>query len=165
GAARATPPEDAVTTMVRRAHAYPQAVVTAGDVVDTEVITAPATITVADALRLARRRRARVLGCGAHDHVLTDDLARAESLGLGELPARDVARALPVVAARTPELAVRRHLLEGAAAVIVAGKGAVARAATPRTVAVRARLERALSPDTRALLVEVARAAAAQGAR
>src|SRR5262249_17889044 len=139
-AARRSLPEDAVTTMVRRAHAYPQAVVTAGDVVDTEVITAPATITVADALRLARRRRARVLGCGAHDHVLTDDLARAESLGLGELPARDVARALPVVAARTPELAVRRHLLEGAAAVIVAGKGAVARAATPRTVAVRARL-------------------------
>jgi tRNA nucleotidyltransferase (CCA-adding enzyme) len=154
-----------VTTMARRAHAYPQALVTAGDVIDTEVVAAPSTISAADALRLARRRRARVLACGAHDHVLADDLARAESLGLGDLAARDVARPLPVVAARAPELAIRRYLSEGAPAVIVAGKGAIARAATPRTVAVRARLDRALSPHTRALLAEVARVAAAQGAR
>jgi tRNA nucleotidyltransferase (CCA-adding enzyme) len=154
-----------VTTMARRAHTYPQISVTAGDVVDTEVVAVPSTISVADALRLSRRRRARILACGANDHVLADDLARAESLGLGELAARDVARPLPIVAARTPELAVRRQLSEGAPAVIVTGKGAIARAATPHTVAVRARLDRALSPPTRALLAEVARVAAAQGAR
>src|SRR5215470_14706565 len=45
------------------------------------------------------------------------------------------------------------------------GKGAIARAATPRVVAVRARLDRVLSPHTRALLAEVARVAAGQGAR
>jgi len=154
-----------VTTMARRAHAYPQAILTAGDIVDTEVVTAPSTITAADALRLARRRRARVLACGPHEHVLTDDLSRAESLSLGDLPARDVARPLPVVPSRTPELAIRRHLAEGAPAVIVAGKGAIARAATPRTVAARRRLDRALSPHTRTLVAEIARVAAAQGAR
>jgi len=154
-----------VTTMARRARTYPQISVTAGDVVDTEVVAAPSTITVADALRLARRRRARILACGAHDHVFADDLARAESLGLDDLDARAVARPLPIVAARTPELAIRRHLSEGAPAVIVAGKGAIARAATPRVVAVRARLDRVLSPHTRALLAEVARVAAGQGAR
>jgi len=151
--------------MARRAHAYPQAILTAGDIVDTEVVTAPSTITAADALRLARRRRARVLACGPHEHVLTDDLSRAESLSLGDLPARDVARPLPVVPSRTPELAIRRHLAEGAPAVIVAGKGAIARAATPRTVAARRRLDRALSPHTRTLVAEIARVAAAQGAR
>ena len=154
-----------MTTMARRAHAYPQAVLSAGDIVDTEVVTAPSRITAADALRLARRRRARVLACGPREHVLTDDLARAESLGLGDLPARDVARALPVVPSRAPELAVRRYLAEGAPVVIVAGKGAIARTATPRTVAVRRRLDRALSPHTRTLVAEIARVAAAQGAR
>jgi tRNA nucleotidyltransferase (CCA-adding enzyme) len=154
-----------VTAMARRAHTYPQVLLTAGDIVDTEVLAAPSTITTADALRLARRRHARVLACGSHDHVLVDDLARADGLGLGDLPARDLARPLPLVAARTPELAVRRHLSEGVPAVIVAGKGAVARAAAPRTVPVRARLERALPTAMRALLADVARVAAAQGAR
>ena len=154
-----------VTTMARRARAYPQAVLTAGDIVDTEVVTATSRITAADALRLARRRRARVVACGPHAHVLTDDLARAESLGLGDLPACDVARPMPVVPSHTPELAIRRHLTEGAPAVIVAGKGAIARAATPRTVPVRRRLDRALSPHARTLVAEIARVAAAQGAR
>ena len=154
-----------VTAMARRAHAYPQILLTAGDIVDTGVLAAPPTITIADALRLARRRHARVLACGSRDHVLVDDLARADSLGLGDLAARDVARPLPLVAARTPELAVRRHLSEGAPAVIVAGKGAIVRATAPRTVPVRARLERALAAPMRTLLEDVARVAAAQGAR
>jgi tRNA nucleotidyltransferase (CCA-adding enzyme) len=152
-------------TMARRRHAYPQVVLTAGDVIDTEVLAAPSEVTAADALRLARRRRARVLACGARHHVLADDLARAESLGLGDLAARDVARPLPIVDARTPELAVRRHLIAGAPIVIVAGKGAVARAAAPRAVPARARLEKALPQRTRTLLANVARVAAAQGAR
>src|SRR5438105_18501 len=53
----------------------------------------------------------------------------------------------------------------GAPAVIVAGKGVIARAAAVRTVPVRARLEKALAPPTRALLLEIGRVAAAQGAR
>jgi len=72
----------------RRAHAYPQVVLTAGDLVDTEVLAAPPGISAADALRLARRRRVRVLACGATTHVLVDDLARADGLGLGDLAAR-----------------------------------------------------------------------------
>ncbi len=130
----------------RRAHAYPQVVLTAGDLVDAEVLAAPPGISAADALRLARRRRVRVLACGATTHVLVEDLARAESLGLGDLPARVVARPLPIVPPRTPELAVRRRLAEGAPAVIVSGAGAIARSGTPRAV-------------------EVARVATGQGAR
>jgi len=149
----------------RRAHAYPQVVLTAGDLVDTEVLAAPPGISAADALRLARRRRVRVLACGATTHVLVDDLARADSLGLGDLAARAVARPLPIVLPRTPELAVRRRLAEGAPAVIVSGAGAIARPGTPRAVPVRARLEKALPAATRALLAEVARVAAGQGAR
>ena len=154
-----------MTTVGRHAHAYPQVLLTAGDLVNGDVVAAPAGITAADALRLARRRRVRVLACGTSHHVLAEDLARAESLGLGELSARDIARPLPIVAARTPELAVRRALAEGAPAVIVAGKGVIARAAAVRTVPVRARLEKALAPPTRALLLEIGRVAAAQGAR
>ena len=150
--------------MARRAHAYPQITSTAADLVDGELLAAPSGVTAADALRLARRRRVRVLAC-AHHHVLADDLARAASLGLDDLPARDLARPLPVVAARTPELAVRRALSEGAPAVIVSARGTIARPAAPRTMPVRARLEKALTPPTRALLAEIARVAAAQGAR
>jgi tRNA nucleotidyltransferase (CCA-adding enzyme) len=154
-----------VTAVARRAHAYPQIVLTAGDLVDCEVLAASSGITVADALRLARRRRGHVLACGAAHHVLAEDLARAERLGLGDLPARDVARPLPIVAPRTPEMAVRRALADGAPAVIVPGRGAIARPAVSRTLPARGRLERALAPATRALLAEVARVAAGQGAR
>ena len=151
--------------MARRAHAYPQITLTAADLVDGEILSAPSGVTAADALRLARRRRVRVLACGARQHVLADDLARAIDLGLGELPARDLARPLPIVTARTPELAVRRALSEGAPAVIVPGRGTISRPAAPRTMPVRARLEKTLSPPTRALLAEISRVAAAQGAR
>jgi tRNA nucleotidyltransferase (CCA-adding enzyme) len=153
-----------VTTVARRAHAYPQIVLTAGDLVDTEVVTAPSSITAADALRLARRRRLRVLACGGA-HVLVHDLARADSLGLGDLLARDLARPLPIVGARASELLVRRALSDGAPAVIVSGRGAIARPAAPRPLAVRARLAQALPSTTRALLAEIARVAAGQGAR
>ena len=89
--------------MARRAHAYPQITLTAADLIDGEILSAPSGVTAADALRLARRRRVRVLACGARQHVLADDLARAIDLGLGELPARDLARPLPIVTARTPD--------------------------------------------------------------
>jgi tRNA nucleotidyltransferase (CCA-adding enzyme) len=151
--------------MARRAHAYPQVSLTAADLVDGSALATPAGISVADALRLARRRRARVLACGRDRHVIVEDLARADGLGLGDLAAREVARPLPRVTPATPELAVRRRLAEGTPAVVVTGRGVIARAAAPRAVPVRARLERAVPETTRALLAEVARVAAAQGAR
>ena len=95
-------------SVARRAHSYPQVTLTAADLVDTPVISAPSSITVSDALRLSRRRHARVLACGAGTHVLTDDLARAAALGLGDLGAAEVERPLPVVEAEAPELRVRR---------------------------------------------------------
>ena len=152
-------------SVARRAHVYPQVLLTAGDLVDGQVLGVPAGITASDALRVARRRRVRVLACGGSRHVVAEDLARAESLGLGDIPARDVDRPLPTVGAHTPELAVRRLLAEGAAAVIVGDHGVITRPATPQTVSVRARLEKVLLPTTRALLADVGRVAAAQGAR
>jgi tRNA nucleotidyltransferase (CCA-adding enzyme) len=154
-----------VTAMARRTHPYPQVLVAAADLVDGQILAAPAGITAADALRLARRRRLRVLACGAGTHVLVEDLARAESLGLADLPARELARPLPVVGARAPEPAVRRALAGGAPAVIVSTIGVITRPVAPPPLPVRARLERALPHATRTLLAEVARVAAAQGAR
>jgi tRNA nucleotidyltransferase (CCA-adding enzyme) len=153
--------------MARRAHAYPQISLTAADLIDTPLVSVPATITVSDALRLARRRHARILTCGARTHVVVDDLARAESLALGDLLAAELARPLPVVEPQTPELRVRRALAEGAPAVIVGGRagGAVARGPAPRSVSLAARVNAQLSAETRAALAEVTRIAAAHGAR
>ena len=154
-------------SVARRAHAYPQVSLTAADLIDTAVVAAPSSITVTDALRLSRRRHARVLACGAAVHVLADDLARAETLGLGELAAVDLGRPLPVVEAQAPELRVRRALTEGAPMVIVRGRsgGAVARGAAPRTVSLVARINAALPPATREALGAVTRLATAHGAR
>ncbi|HXU91096.1 MAG TPA: hypothetical protein VFQ62_19795, partial [Methylomirabilota bacterium] len=153
--------------MARRAHSYPQVTLTAADLVDTPVISAPSSITVSDALRLSRRRHARVLACGAGTHVLTDDLARAAALGLGDLGAAEVERPLPVVEAEAPELRVRRALGDGAPLVIVRGPsgGAIARGPAPRAVSLVARVNAALSVAMREALAAVTRVAAAHGAR
>lgn len=165
----ATDPETAVerVSVARRAHAYPQVNLTAADLVDTPLVAAPGSITVSDALRLSRRRHARVVACGAAVHVLVEDLARAETLGLGELAAAEVARDLPIVEPHAPELHVRRALTEGAPLVIVRGRtgGAVARGAAPRTLSLAARFDAALPAPTREALASVARLAAAHGAR
>ena len=154
-------------SVARRAHSYPQVTLTAADLVDTPVISAPSSITVSDALRLSRRRHARVLACGAGTHVLTDDLARAAALGLGDLGAAEVERPLPVVEAEAPELRVRRALGDGAPLVIVRGPsgGAIARGPAPRAVSLVARVNAALSVAMREALAAVTRVAAAHGAR
>ena len=97
-------------SVARRAHAYPQVSLTAADLVDTPVVVAPSSITVSDALRLSRRRHARVLACGAEAHVLVEDLVRADTLGFGALPATEIARPLPIVDLHAAELHVRRAL-------------------------------------------------------
>ncbi|PYN56135.1 MAG: hypothetical protein DMD92_16155, partial [Candidatus Rokuibacteriota bacterium] len=111
--------------MAKRAHAYPQVSVVAGDVVDVAVVAAPPSIAVRAALALARKRDAAVLAVGPR-YVLREDLARASLLDAGDLPAASVARPLPVVDAGAGEVAVRRRLAGGAPLVIVRGRaGAV----------------------------------------
>ncbi len=155
--------------MARRAHAYPQVTVAAAELVDTAVVTAPAGITAADAVRVARKREAGVVACGAGAYALREDLARAVALGLGELPARALTRPLPVVARQAPELDVRRRLAEGATAVIVTdgrtALGAVARAPRPRAVSLAAHLARTVEPASLTLLAAAGRHAEAAGAR
>jgi tRNA nucleotidyltransferase (CCA-adding enzyme) len=153
--------------MARRAHAYPQLTLTAVDLVDATVVSAPRAIGVADALRLAQRRHARVLACGARSHVLVEDLARAVTLGLGGLAATGLARPLPVVAPGTPEITVRRALADGAAAVVVAGHtpGVVSRRPAVRTRSLAGRVASGLPPAARDALDQVAALAAAHGAR
>ena len=154
-------------SVARRAQVYPQVSLTAADLVDTPVAVAPSSITVSDALRLSRRRHARVLACGSDAHVLVEDLARAETLGLGDLVAAELWRPLPVVEPHAPELRVRRVLSEGAPAVIVRGRagGAVVRGVAPRTVSLAARMNAAVPASTREALAAVTRLAAAHGAR
>ena len=50
--------------MARRAHAYPQVMPVAADLVDGAVVAGPATLAASDAARLARRRGAEVLAAG-----------------------------------------------------------------------------------------------------
>ena len=154
--------------MARRAHAYPQVMPTAADLVDGAVVAAPPTLAASDATRLARRRHADVLAAGEGRWVLREDAARADSLGLGPLPIRRLARPLPTVPARESEIAVRRHLAAGAAAVVVlrgrAPLGVVRRAPPPAGISLQARLERSLDAESRALLSLVGRLAADHGA-
>jgi tRNA nucleotidyltransferase (CCA-adding enzyme) len=154
--------------MARRAHVYPQVQPRAVDLVDGVVVSVPRATSVAEALRAARRRDAAAVACG-DAHALRDDLGRAETLGLGALPACDVARPLPVVDGDTPELPVRRLLEAGARAVVVvsgrACAGLVARAPLPRSLSMTARFTHALDPEALARLASIGHLAAAQGAR
>lgn len=155
--------------MARRAHAYPQVMPSAADVVDGPVVAAPATLAATDAMRLARRRGADVLGAGERRWVLREDVVRADALGLGGLAIARLARPLPVVDARDSEIAVRRHLAGGAPAVVVmrgrAPLGVVRRAPPAAAISMQARFERWLDADSRALLGTVGRLAADHGAR
>jgi tRNA nucleotidyltransferase (CCA-adding enzyme) len=155
--------------VARRAHAYPQVMPTAADLVDGAVVTAPPTLAAADAARLARRRNAEVLGAGGAGWVLREDASRAEALGVGHLAARRLARRLPVVTARDSEVTVRRQLAAGAPAVVVVrGRvplGVVRRAPPSASLSMRAHLERSLDDRGRELLGTVGRLAAAHGAR
>jgi tRNA nucleotidyltransferase (CCA-adding enzyme) len=155
-------------SVAKRAHAYPQVTLSAAELVDTAVVAAPAGISAADGARLARKREAGVVACGA-GYALREDLARAVALGLGDVPARSLARPLPVVARHAPELDVRRRLAEGATVVIVAdGRtvvGAVARAPRPRALSLAPHLARTLAPAGVQLLATAGRLAEAVGAR
>jgi tRNA nucleotidyltransferase (CCA-adding enzyme) len=149
--------------MARWAHAYPQVEPGAASLVDVAVVSVSATATVGEALRLVRRRDGRVCAAG-RAWVLREDLARASALGLGELPAAAVARPLPVVDARAPEVTVRRELTGGAPLVIVRGPRTTLGAVAPRpdtgaAVSLGARLARWLPPASQAVLATIGRLA------
>lgn len=151
--------------MAKRAHVYPQIELAAADLVDVPVASAPVEITVADALALARKRNAGWLAAGAAA-VLREDLARAVALGLGELPAAEIARPLPSVDAASGEAAVRRLLAAGAPLVPVRGPKGPLGAVSGRIVggalanaAAVGRVNRGLPADARDLLTTIGRIA------
>ena len=151
--------------MAKRAHVYPQVELAAADLVDVPVASAPAEITVADALALARKRNAGWLAAGAAA-VLREDLARAVALGLGELPAAEIARPLPSVDAASGEAAVRRLLAAGAPLVPVRGPKGPLGAVSGRSVggaladaSAAGRVNRGLPADARDLLTTIGRIA------
>ena len=156
--------------MAKRAHAYPQVSVVAGDVVDVAVVAAPSSIAVRAALALARKRDAAVLSVGPR-YVLREDLARASLLDAGDLPAASVARPLPVVDAGAGEVAVRRRLAGGAPLVIVRERaravGAVAGRASvlDAHASAAARVARGVPAETRELLSTIGRLAREHRAR
>jgi tRNA nucleotidyltransferase (CCA-adding enzyme) len=155
--------------VARRAHVYPQVTPTAEDLVDGALLPAPPTLTATDASRLARRRAVEALTTGTGLGVLREDATRAAALGVGHLAIGRLARPLPVVSAREPEIVVRRRLIAGAPAVIVArGRtpiGIVRRPPPGAPISMRAHLERTLDAAGRDLLATVGHLAAAQGAR
>lgn len=157
----------------RRAHAYPQVDVRAAGLVDMRVIPGAADVSASQARALLRKRDAAALALPGGGLVLREDLGRAVALALPELPAADLARVVPSVAAREAEVTVRRRLLAGAPAVLVLERrtpvGAVSRAAARaeagRSMPLAARLRSRLPAPALALLAEVGRIAAAADAR
>lgn len=158
---------------VSRRHAvsrfYPQVDPGAAGVIDVAVITLTPSVTVEEALRRARGRAARLVAVG-EAWVLREDLARADLLGLGALPAEALARPLPVVAAGATEVSVRRLLGAGAPLVVVRDRrgpvGAVAPApGVGEGVALGARVAERLRESAGDVLAVTARAAAARSVR
>ena len=158
--------------MARHGHAYPQVEPRAADLMDRRVTRVPSSASVRKALDVAQL---------AHAHVVTDlraaarreDLERASGWGFGRWRWLDIAHVgLPSVTAGTGEIAVRRLLQGGAAAVLVReGRrtvGIVEPSPRPATSAsgVVARLERLHGGDGEArlwLLRTAGKLAEAQG--
>jgi tRNA nucleotidyltransferase (CCA-adding enzyme) len=159
-------------SMAKRAHVYPQIELEAGDLVDVAVAVAPADVTVADGLALARKRNAGLLAAGAAS-LLREDLGRAASLGLGALRAAEIARSLPAVDPHTGETTVRRLLAAGAPLVTVRGPKGAAGAVSGRRIgglalaeaSAAGRVRHGLQADARDLLTTVGRIAEELDAR
>lgn len=153
----------------RSARAYPQVDPGAAALIDTAIAATGASARAGAALLLARRRESAVVQVG-DALVLREDLARAVALGLGDLEARELARPLPRVEARSSEIAVRRHLAAGARAVVVTdgpGMPGAVIARLDRTPAplLGPRFSRRLSADAGALIDTIRRVAAGLAVR
>lgn len=155
--------------MAGRAASYPQVEPGAGGLADAGVVRVPAEAGVEEALARAPAARVAVVAVGGGAWVLVADLARAAALGLGTLPAVALARRLPVVADRLPEVAVRRLLRDGAPAVVVRGPHGSLRAVRPGAACAGApgpslagRVARLVPPRLRAVVAAVATVASEQ---
>lgn len=142
---------------------YPQVEPGAAALMRRGVAPCPPRATVREALRLVRRRRLRLLTLSegrTSGAIFPADLGRARALGLGTRRAAAVARwEIPMVTLSTPEAVVRRHLLEGAPAVLVRDGRRVVGAvessvlpAGPPALSLLPRLERQLTRETLGLL-------------
>lgn len=161
--------------MAKRASGYPQVRLEAGGLVDALLVPAAPSVDVAAALALVRRKNAAGVSLRARHGdtvVLREDLARAEALGLGQLPAARLVRPLPTVAGDRSEIVVRRSLQQGAPLVVVRGgretlggvTAPLARRLEPGA-SMTARLARALPPALREVLGSVGELGAAHGVR
>lgn len=134
--------------MARHGHAYPQVEPRAADLMDRQVATVPGSTSVRKTLDVARAAHARVV-TDLSAAARREDLERAMAWGFGRCRWLDIAHVgLPSVTAGAGEIAVRRLLWGGAAAVLVReGRrvvGIIERSPRPATSAsgAGARLER-----------------------
>jgi len=144
--------------MARHGHAYPQVEPRAVDLMDRRVAKVPASASVRSALDAARSAHARVV-TDLRAAAPREDLERAAAWGFGRWRWLDLAHVgLPSVAAGAGEIAVRRLLQDGAAAVLVhegrRAVGIVEPSPRPATSATwtAARLERPQGPEGEARL-------------
>ena len=155
---------------------YPQVEPGATSLMHRAVAICPPELTAREALTLARRRRLRLLAVRDRDVfglIFPSDLTRAQALGLEARQARHVAWwGIPVVTPGAAEVTVRRHLLEGAAAVLVREGRKLVGAIEPSIVApdrpalsLLPRLERQLPRETLDLLRGIGVAAESIGVR
>ncbi len=155
---------------------YPQVEPGATSLMRRAVAMCPSELTVTEALALVRRRRVRLLAVrdrGMFGLILPSDLTRAQAFGLETRGAGDVAWwGIPVVTPGATEVTVRRHLLEGAAGVLVREGGKLVGAIEPSVAApgrpalsLLPRLERQLPRETLGLLHQIGLAAESIGAR
>jgi tRNA nucleotidyltransferase (CCA-adding enzyme) len=126
--------------MVVRRGSYPQVDPRAVGLMTRAIAAAPAGLAVAEAVRLARRRRVRLLvarpAAGrtrAWSAVTPETLERALDLGLADRPIALVLWTLEAVSPETPEVVVRRRLRPGAPGVLVVADGRPVGAVLPDT--------------------------------
>jgi tRNA nucleotidyltransferase (CCA-adding enzyme) len=112
--------------MARAGHAYPQTDLRAAGLMDRRVLAGGRGTRVGVGLAAVDRAGATVLLIGPRAAVRQAELARAVRWGLGGVDAAAVAwQDLPVLAADTPEIAVRRLVLAGAPLALVRERGRV----------------------------------------
>ena len=105
--------------MARHGHAYPQVEPRAADLMDRRVARVPASASVRKALDVSRAAQARVV-TDLRAAARREDLERAAAWGFGRWRWLEIAHTgLPSVTAGAGEIAVRRLLQGGAAAVLV----------------------------------------------
>ncbi|HEV8533068.1 MAG TPA: hypothetical protein VGT00_16715 [Methylomirabilota bacterium] len=109
--------------MARSRHAYPQVDARASGLMDGRVVSLPSSWTVSRALEAVRSAGAQVALAKPSAAASRKDLERAASWQLGRLRWMDLAYPrLPVIAAKAPEVAVRR-LVDGGAPIVLIREG------------------------------------------